>query len=127
MGPMWKRIRDAFRALAGRAPAPARPAAPSRLERDLAEVRAGLQALAAELRQLREAAPERTLHIDKVEHLTVEQLYHIIGRLEVDQLDGTLNVGISRNLRVGPRLPAEVVTKRAENPRSVKPGFPSKQ
>lgn len=106
MGPMCKRIRDAFRALAGKAPAPVRPAAPSRAERDLADLKAGLQALAAEVRQLREESPKRTLHIETVEQLTVEQLFHIIGRLEVDKLDGTLNVGISRNLRVNPRLPA---------------------
>jgi hypothetical protein len=77
----------------------------ARLQRELAEVKAALQVLTTELRQLREASERRTVHIDKVEQMTVEQLFHIIGRLEVDDLGGTLNVGISRNLAVGPRVP----------------------
>jgi hypothetical protein len=84
-----------------------RPNPPSpdaaRLQRELAEVKAALQGLTTELRQLREAGERRTVPIDKVEQMTVEQLFHIIGRLEVDDLGDTLNVGISRNLAVGSR------------------------
>jgi hypothetical protein len=82
--------------------------APRSPDPSLQDLRASLLRLEEELRQLRAAMPgrdHRTIVIERVDHLTVEQLYHIIGRLAVDQLDGTLNVGFSRNLRVHPRMP----------------------
>lgn len=103
---------------------PAPPVPPSsshtaqRLEQDVVQVKSMLHTLVDEVRRLREVTnreDSRAIHIHRVDHMDIEQLYHVIGRLAVDKLDGTLNVGFSRNLRVNPRLPGS-----EESPRPAK-------
>lgn len=100
-------------------------AAEAQLLRELAEVKGALCALTDEFQRWRAATGDgmRTIHIHRVEHFEVEQMNHTIGHLAVDQLDGTLNVGFSRNLRLTPKpvrpTPAPKVISRPARPARV--------
>lgn len=106
-------------------PAPAPPPAPTpspdveTLKQELRDLKEALQAMREEIQHLHEALPKGDhppVHIHRVDRMDIQHLYHVIGRLAVDQLDGTLNVGFSRNLRVNPRVPAEAHKAEAAGP-----------
>ena len=144
--PWWTRLRDRLRGSVEQ-PVIASPSRAPLLEpalivrerpeavRDLAEFRRELTELKSlmsnvltELKELRnrsEQSDQRTVHIHRVDHMEIEQMCHVIGRLAVDQLDGTLNVGFSRNLRVTPRLTGETDGKRTAPRRRPPNGKPT--
>lgn len=104
------------------------PGGPPGLDAILNELRLAVQALNELAAALRDAALSPPVQM-QVERLEVETLEFHLGDIDVEQLEGELNIGITHSLKVeGPKAePNEGSTPQPGEAHRMKPGGPGPQ